>query len=204
MKNGDLQSPEAAALDPRQRRSRMALFAALDALLAETDAAAIRVSDLAARAGVGRQTFYRHFSGVDDMLRVRLLDDLADQRRLASELSGLDDEDERVRRIVEFAFERVADQPRVYQAILRGEGGASALSLFREQIGSFLADGPDAGAHDRGPASYEAYVASFHAGAIGAMLSHWLEAGREPDIATMGEFFLRMAKSQPRPPKRKP
>jgi AcrR family transcriptional regulator len=50
-----------ATIDPRIRRTRVALFEALGALLGSRDFEKITVLDIAERANVNRATFYAHF-----------------------------------------------------------------------------------------------------------------------------------------------
>lgn len=56
-------------LDPRFTRSRLALLAAMTALLDERDVAQISITDVVARAQVSRPTFYQHFSDVPAIAR---------------------------------------------------------------------------------------------------------------------------------------
>ena len=74
-------------LDERQRRTRAALHAALGRLAERMEYSAIGVSLIAQEAGVGRPTFYRHYSGVDALLVDRLRGDLVEQRALAERLA---------------------------------------------------------------------------------------------------------------------
>ena len=55
-------------LDPRVRRTRMALQNAMKALAQEQDYETVTISDLTTRAGVNRATFYQHFQGKEDLL----------------------------------------------------------------------------------------------------------------------------------------
>ncbi len=55
-------------MDPRRRRSRLRLHAALRTLMAEKALAEISVGALTARAGVTRPTFYANYAGIADML----------------------------------------------------------------------------------------------------------------------------------------
>jgi len=55
--------------DPRRQQTRRALLQAFrDLLLEGRHVEDIRVSEVAARAGVGRSTLYQHFAGVDGLL----------------------------------------------------------------------------------------------------------------------------------------
>ena len=189
--------------DARQRRSRDALYIALDQLLAERPYREISVSDLAQRAGIGRQTFYRHFPSIDAMLRERFDADLAEQMAIAQAGLEGDEFDEWILRLLDFAFGRVAKEPHIYRIILSGEGGSMALARYREQIGTFLSIAPPRRAAQvlTGNANPD-YVRAFYAGAISAMLLQWLENDCRPDVATMSRLFLALA--IPTPPPREP
>lgn len=54
--------------DPRVRRTRLALQNAMKSLSQERDYETLTISDLTARAGVNRATFYQHFKDKDDLL----------------------------------------------------------------------------------------------------------------------------------------
>lgn len=55
-------------MDPRVRRTRLALQNAMKELAQEQDYETVTISDLTARAGVNRATFYQHFKGKDELL----------------------------------------------------------------------------------------------------------------------------------------
>ena len=57
----------AAHRDRRVRRTRAALIEAFNHLLLHRRQERIRVSDIVAKADVGRSTFYDHYGGVDDI-----------------------------------------------------------------------------------------------------------------------------------------
>ncbi len=59
-------------VDPRVEKTRMALTAAFFGLMSRRAYGQIRVSDIVRKAGVGRATFYGHFSSKDDLLRSEL------------------------------------------------------------------------------------------------------------------------------------
>lgn len=179
--------------DARYQRTRLALFAALDDLLAERSYSEINVTDLALRANVGRQTFYRHFDSVDAMLNDRLRTSLADQMALAKGDVAEPGSIGWFRHVTQGSFERVGAQPRISRVILRGEAGADALDLFREQIVRLWASTPADSPLTNTPPELRPYVASFHAGAISAMLLHWIDAGCSPDAKTMSDLFTSLS-----------
>lgn len=179
--------------DPRQRRSRKALFAALDQLLAEKPYAEISVTELCGRAGVGRQTFYRHFDGIDAMLRDRLDASLAGQIEAATAAATAMPGDW-LRQIALFAFEQVRQRPRASRLILSGAAGADALDLFRSQIMALWAAAPPNDALAAIPAELQPYVASFHAGAICAVLLHWIDNDCSPDAEAMSRLVASLSR----------
>lgn len=68
--------------DKRTERTIAALKRALLELMEEKPSARIGVTELVERAGVGRSTFYEHFSGVADVYRA-LMDDFDDHTQQA-------------------------------------------------------------------------------------------------------------------------
>ncbi len=59
-------------LDPRAKRTRLALQQALGEMLTERSLASVTVADITHRAGVNRATFYAHFQDKDDLLESTL------------------------------------------------------------------------------------------------------------------------------------
>ncbi|MEO7247796.1 MAG: TetR/AcrR family transcriptional regulator [Novosphingobium sp.] len=73
-------------MDARKVKSRKALGTALFALLEDKGLEEISVRELTARAGVGYATFFRHYTGLDDLLRDLSSDAVADFLALAMPL----------------------------------------------------------------------------------------------------------------------
>lgn len=182
------------AEDPRQRRTRRALFAALDELLAEKPYAEISVTELCGRAGVGRQTFYRHFDRIDAMLRDRLDASLAGQIEAAAAAAASKGAGDWLRQVALFAFEQVRQCPRASRLILSGAAGADALDLFRSQIMALWTAAPANDSLAAIPPELRPYVASYHAGAICATLLHWIDNGCAPDAETMSRLIAGLSR----------
>ncbi len=179
-------------MDARQRRTRDALFEALERLLEEVDYRQITVSALAERAQVGRQSFYRHFDSIDAMLEAQLRDGLAEQLRLARAHSPGEDLRSWVILLAILAFTHARERPRLYRLALDGPGAGRAIDLFSVQIEALMAaaePGRDEPARDPLDRSYEA---AFHAGAIFSLLRKWLVEGLSPAPEVMGEVFARL------------
>jgi len=173
--------------DPRLIRTQQELFAALDSLLAEKPFTEINVSELTKRANVGRQTFYRHFKSVGDMLAFRLHSNLAEQMEIAKADESAEAAANWPLWVCRYAFQRVAEQPHISRAILSGEAGANALAAFRDQIMALNESAPDHPYSGISP-TLKKYVSAYHAGAVVAVLLQWIDSDCSPDVETMSRF----------------
>ncbi|MGV2978923.1 TetR/AcrR family transcriptional regulator [Camelimonas sp. ID_303_24] len=183
-------------MDARQRKTRHALYEALDALLGERPYGDITVTDLVQRASVGRQTFYRHFDSIDAMLEHRLSDDLAGQLAFAHKHAGVTTYSRWVEDVTAFAFARASQQRRLYRLILSGQAGSGALTLFAAQIGEMMnIASAQPGLLPEDPEESR-FAQSFYAGAVGALMLEWLiaDSGRTPE--QMGAMFARLSTPQ--------
>lgn len=179
------------SVDPRARRSRDRLFAAVLELAASGRVDGVSVSEVARTAGVTRDTFYRHSGSVSELLTMalaeRLLDYLAghvgEQFPAPSELVD-------VLASAELALLRhIAELGSVYRAAL---GGSSAAPV-RRALTSFLQENievalrlypdiaplPENEMDDLSRAMIAAYAAS---GTVGA-IEVWLHSGDLDDSA---------------------
>ncbi len=173
--------------DLRIEKTQLALFAALDDLLSEKPFSEITVSDLSRQAGIGRQTFYRHFDSIGAMLDMRFQKGKEEQLAIARQ--SLEDREDWELAIHRFAFERIAAEPHIARTILCGEAGPNALTNFRDQIIALHEIAP----HNRFQATkpeLQRFVAPFQSGAIVAVLLEWIDAGCTPDADTMSQFMV--------------
>ncbi len=173
--------------DLRIEKTQAALFDALGDLLTEKPFFEITVSDLSRKAGIGRQTFYRHFESIGDMLEVRFQQSKEEQLSIAKK-SLEDGEDWRLA-IHRFAFERVAAEPLIARTILCGEAGPNALTNFHDQIITLHRMAPHNQFEATAP-ELQRFVAPIHAGALVAVLLEWIDAGCAPDAQTMSQFLV--------------
>ena len=179
-------------IDPRQQRTQEALLGALDELLAEKPFSEISVSDLARRAGIGRQTFYRHFDSIGAMLEKRLGTVLLGQIEWACAHADNLSARELAFRIHLFAFEHVETLPHIAHAMLSGAAGQNALSSFMEQIIAMREALPKPPGTNVPPEAQD-FIACYHAGSIVSVLLKWVEAGCTPDAVTMARFMAQMS-----------
>ncbi|MBV9996133.1 MAG: TetR/AcrR family transcriptional regulator [Caulobacteraceae bacterium] len=82
-------APRPSVRDEQRLLTRNRIIAAARELFAERTYIAVSVDDIAAVAGVGRATFYLHFSGKEDVLRSLLAQDLERQSTLFGMLANM-------------------------------------------------------------------------------------------------------------------
>lgn len=177
-------------MDPRARRSRDRLFAAVLELAAAGRIDDVSVSEVARAAGVTRDTFYRHASSVSELLTMALAERLV-EFVAASVGDGLPDRSELVGILAsaEIGLVRhIAGLGSVYRTALGGSTAAPvrrALTAFlQENIVVALREYPDIAPlpeselDDRSRAMIAAYAAS---GTVGA-IEVWLELGDLDDV----------------------
>jgi AcrR family transcriptional regulator len=75
-----MSTPSTATLGrPRSETARRAILEAVDDMLVEEGYAAMTMKDIAARAGVGKQTVYRWWSSKAEILFEATVEDAADE-----------------------------------------------------------------------------------------------------------------------------
>ncbi|WP_137993601.1 TetR/AcrR family transcriptional regulator [Streptomyces vilmorinianum] len=158
----------AAATDPRAARTRAKLRAALLEECAERPLDEVGVAALVRRAGVGRATFYLHYTD----LQALAVDACADVVREAVEAlhawRGVPDPDVPPPALAAF-FADVAPHARLYTSLLRPGGGGPLGDLLHAELREYsrreraLAGAPE-----------PALVASAVSAAFGGLLADWL------------------------------
>jgi AcrR family transcriptional regulator len=182
-------------VDPRQQKTRARLAEAVLALATECPISEVTVSELAAKAGVHRSTFYEHAASPIDLLQSVLRDELDEIR--GHYLVG--STPEQAAAVITSTTERVLRHIDKHDAIYRrglGEGSGSASlqpllsSHFRGSIDLLFSQGSVAlpPRLDRDTAS--AYIAD---GTVGA-IEVWLRA---PSPRDLGAFLAQIARSAP-------
>lgn len=118
------------APDRRIRRTRDALHLALIELMMERGYERVTVSDIIARADIGRSTFYAHYRDKDDLLVVSCTEFL--RREIA------DSPDRSLLAPVRVMIGLAAGYPDVYQALVGPKSSATALRGYRRSVATIL------------------------------------------------------------------
>lgn len=174
----------AQPLDPRTRRSRAALEAALLELIAERELGQISISDVTKRADVNRSTFYEHYTGLDD-LAASACTVLFDELVRSAPLSGQDSAMTvaRAQRSLANLFAHVAEHAHLYRTLLGDDGSARVINHLLQRVTAgahnrIASDGDDpaASTDDFAEHSYDP-AATFTAGAVVGTVIDWLRRG---------------------------
>jgi AcrR family transcriptional regulator len=177
-------------IDARVRRTRDALGDALVALMQQKPFDAITVQDVLDLAGVGRSTFYVHYSDKSDLLMSH-----ADEffEAISTSLSVKGDKSQRLAPVKEF-FTHVRDMHQFLAALVASgrfyETFELARGHFARGIERRLAELP------RTQSIYPEQRRLFavaHAGALLSLLTWWLDHGVRETPEQMDELFHRMA-----------
>jgi AcrR family transcriptional regulator len=167
---------ERKKLDRRVVRTRAALRRALMELILERDYDTITVQDITDRADLARATFYLHYKDKEELLlssQEEIFDDLvARMPEFSSELIIDDEKSHEIRTII---FEHVEQNAQFYRVMLSEHGVASFMVRVRKYIAEKWTEMVTGlVSEDELPFPMEA-GANYHAGAMIALISWWLE-----------------------------
>ena len=176
-------------LDARVRRTRDALGDALVSLMLEKPFDDITIQDVLDRAGVGRSTFYSHFSDKDDLL---LSDAEEFFEGIAMALSVHGDKSDRVFPVKEF-FDHVGQMREFVSALVTSGKLQANLELaqghFARGIAQRFAELPRA----KSIAEHERRAIAFaHAGLLLSFLTWWIDHGMKESPERFDELFHQM------------
>lgn len=178
-------------MDPRARRSREALSEAVVEFAAEGRLADVTVSELARKAGVTRDTFYRHASSVPDLLSLAVGEILRDYYKTFWLSPARLQADDVMQAALAALLEHVVAFADLYRTGLSGQTSAP----IRRAVTDFLQGQMETGirlAADLEPFTTEeldddaiSMMAAFAASGIAGSIEVWLEQGdlSDPDAA---------------------
>ncbi|HET7716174.1 MAG TPA: TetR/AcrR family transcriptional regulator [Bauldia sp.] len=174
------------AVDRRVLRTRNALYDALVSLIRRKAYDLITVEDILREAGIGRATFYAHFTSKDDLLE-RSLDRLR-ELLVATETSSkaAAEPGQTVSRVF---FDHVAQYRDIPVALASGRGG----TIVREAIDRIVAERIKAviPSEPTGPLPRELVVLHI-VSALNTTLRWWLERGQHLGPAEAHALFARL------------
>ena len=168
-------------MDRRKVANQQVKDRLLDALLElaqEKDLSQVKVTELVARSGVARASFYRNFTSVEDIV------DYGIQRMARLYHEGMPaDAAPRSREAVLYQFRFYREHAPIVLAFHRAHAATTLLDVLTE---CKIAEAGDMPARKR----YELY---YFAGAFYNMLVCWLESGMQETPEAMADEFLRIA-----------
>jgi AcrR family transcriptional regulator len=153
--------------DERVRRTRMRIDAAFVQLLHRRPYGDIRVSDITKKAGVGRATFYAHYSAKDDLLRSQFERVVAPMLIASSDNPPLLD--------ASAFFAHISSAPHLYRALMGPRGGTAPRVLrdcFEARARKALALD-----HASNPGLKQSVTSRFVASSLLTITECWLEKG---------------------------
>jgi AcrR family transcriptional regulator len=159
------------APDRRVRKTRKALRDALIELILEEGYAAVTVQDIAARADVGRTTFYAHFVDKDDLLMSGLEDvhgPLGAEPLFGSSLSLV------ARQVLEHARR----EPALYRAVFGYHGAGPLRARMGAQVSEFVRRDLADRFPDADPIKVTMVARTTAEGFLG-LVAWWLDGGGE-------------------------
>ena len=178
-----------AAIDRRSARTRAALHEALTKLILREGYETVTVQDICREAGVGRSTFYTHYTNKDDLKRAGI-------ETIRAELNahGKATPAEEVPRLA-FSlpmFEHARDHVDHYRAVASGRSGAMALESIRQLLSDQVKAELRAN-RDFAAAAPRDFMTQYLVGAFMAVLTWWLDRGAKPTAEDMDRTFRSLA-----------
>lgn len=178
------------SLDRRVVRTRQMLREALISLILERGYDKLTVNDITDRADLRRATFYLHYRDKDDLLLATLqetFDDLARQLEPVANNDHLGGKSELSTYLV--IFQHVAENSRLYRAILGGQAGAAIARRIRAYLAHHVSRGFRPSHDLLVPADV---LANYIAGAEVALIQWWLESEMPYPPEVMADMAQRM------------
>ncbi|MEU0238813.1 TetR-like C-terminal domain-containing protein [Nocardiopsis sp. NPDC006198] len=165
--------------DPRARRTRDRLRAALLSLAAERELADVTMSAVARCAEVNRATVYQHYADLDALVADAMDDAVAHVARCAA-LCPLDAPRDRPPEPLVDLFAHVSENAVLYRRMLSDQGSPRFANRLRERLAGELAARFAAGA---GPAGFDDVPVRTHAaylaGALVGVIADGVRAGTD-------------------------
>jgi AcrR family transcriptional regulator len=174
--------------DRRVLRTRSTLGEALVSLIHEKDFDEITVQEVLDHAGVGRSTFYAHYSDKDDLF----LSDVEEfLERCSSGLKRQGADPKRLLPVREF-FEHIREMREFYAALVRSGKMNDIQALARGVFARSIEERLKAAGIEMETAGRSAHAHAL-AGSFFSLLDWWVDKGMKTEPAAMDEIFHRIA-----------
>jgi AcrR family transcriptional regulator len=172
--------------DSRAVRTRAQIDSAFVMLLHRRSYDNMHVSDITRKAGVGRATFYAHFTSKDDLLRSQLQRVVVPTLRVQPREPFLLD--------CRGLFEHIRTAPQIYKALMGGRerNGARVIREILEQHLENALTMTSRGIDDTIP---EPLVKRFVVSALLGVISHTLNSGGQTTAREMQRLFQKLVGS---------
>ena len=173
--------------DPRVRRTRRLLQDALVPLILEKDYASISIKEITDRADVAYITFFRHYSGIDELLMEVLDVGLADLLHHIGTLAR-ESEDSAIQTEGKLIFEYIKQKSDLFRILLRSQ---SAIRIRKSVIKNISTMFQNSCTPLRRPDSpIPIKIAGNHiATSLLALIEWWLENKLSPSPEQMGQIY---------------
>ncbi len=172
------------ATDRRVQRTQERLRQAMADLIVQRGYESITIRDLAAEAGVGYATFFRHYASKDALLLDLLQRSIEDLARLLPPGRDADPAEEG-----QVIFAHAAQHEQLYRILLRGEG---TLALVEQVQTAAVAEVTGRFAGQREPAIPLEILAHHLVASIIALIGWWLQRGQPYSPQRMGQIYAEM------------
>ena len=173
-------------LDRRQKRTRTAIFKALQTLLEQKQYSAITVQEIIDEANIGRSTFYAHFENKDDLLR-SLCSDIFHHvftEHLPQEEDALDIKN------LELKLGHILYHLKENQINLRGilatDGDGQFMAYFKQYLTALFAQYATLFAQ-KVPKDFLIHHLT---GSFAETVQWWIAHGMEPDCEAVARFYI--------------
>ena len=173
--------------DPRVRRTRRILQNALVSLVLEKDYSSISIKEITDRAEVAYITFFRHYNGIDELLKEVLDEGLAELLQYIETLAGKSEDpaNEVEGRLI---FEYIRLKSDLFQILLKSQSVTRIRKAVLQNIATMYRDSCS---FLRRPNSHvPANIAANHmATSLLALIEWWLENKMKPAPSEMGKIY---------------
>lgn len=178
-----------ARIDPRSRRSKRALQRAFMSLVVERGLAATTVEDVAARAKLGRTTFYLHYGDKNEIM-LECIAAIID--KLQAEFVPVAQDPARLERgdLIRMTFEHVAAHADLYRFATHSDVAAKVNDLIIDKSVAFIRHLLEPASSGSAPAMPTELVAHHISGSLLAAIRWWLDRGQAYSAADMATLHF--------------